>query len=243
MSIVQLADAKLHARVTIDADDALIQDMINAAETHLGNYLGAALSTFIPAASDSDPSPTLPDPLQEAVKQLVGFFYDNREAAAVGNTLNVIPMSPGFYDLLAVLQDLHLSEGAMSKQSEALRKRLEAIPKAVRAAVQPALIKSGEELADRMKTLVHVDHGALRDSITVTLPGATPRRQDREGNSGLRERGAGHATYVEYGHKTKGGGHVPAEPFFWPAYRLSKKREVSRIGRAITAAVKGAWEK
>lgn len=37
----------------------------------------------------------------EAIRQLVGFIYDNREAAVVGNTITVTAMTPGFYDLLA----------------------------------------------------------------------------------------------------------------------------------------------
>jgi hypothetical protein len=100
MSILQLSDAKAHMRVTITEDDDLIQGKIDAAEAWIGDYLGAALSTFIPASSGDDPDPTLPDPLLEATRQLVGFLYDNREAAVVGNTLNVTNVSPGFYDLL-----------------------------------------------------------------------------------------------------------------------------------------------
>lgn len=100
MSILQLTDAKAHMRVTIADDDDLIQSKINAAEAWIGQFLGADLSTLIPAASDANPDPTLPDPLLEATRQLVGFLYDNREAAIVGNTITVTPTSPGFYDLL-----------------------------------------------------------------------------------------------------------------------------------------------
>jgi hypothetical protein len=47
-----------------------------------------------------------------------------------------------------------------------------------------------------------------------------------------------YASHVEYGTK-----HAHAEPFFWPAYRLSKARERNRISRAITKAVKTEWDK
>jgi Phage gp6-like head-tail connector protein len=46
MSTLLLADAKAHMRVTIDDDDTVIQNKINAAETWLGLFLGSALSTF-----------------------------------------------------------------------------------------------------------------------------------------------------------------------------------------------------
>jgi hypothetical protein len=41
---------------------------------------------------------------------------------------------------------------------------------------------------------------------------------------------------LEYG-TTK----APAQPFFWVSYRLSKKRIISRIKRAINRAVKEKW--
>ena len=132
----------------------------------------------------------------------------------------------------------------MSKQTDALRKRLAAIPQAVKQAVAPALLQSGQELADRMKALVPVKTGALRDSIVVTPPGGTTPAHSgggsrtagenqvlvTAGNSDVR-----YVAHVEFGTK-----HSHAEPFFWPAYRLSKKREQGRIARAITRAVKEA---
>ena len=63
----------------------------------------------------------------------------------------------------------------MSRQSERLAQRMAAIPKAVKDAVKPALIKSGDELAASARSLAPEDTGALRNSIAVTQPGqATP---------------------------------------------------------------------
>ena len=74
MSILTLDDAKAHARVTISDDDTLIQSLIDAAEAHLSNYLGVAdLTTLIPSGG------VYPPELLLAEKQLVGFWYDNRE--------------------------------------------------------------------------------------------------------------------------------------------------------------------
>ncbi|GAB1581731.1 HK97 gp10 family phage protein [Phyllobacterium phragmitis] len=138
----------------------------------------------------------------------------------------------------------------MSAQTNRLKKRLAAIPKAVKQAVQPALIQSGNELADRMRALAPEDTGALKESITATPPGGTTPPYSQPGGS----RTAGetqvlvtagnddvrYPALVEYGHNTPEGGHVPAHPYFWPAFRLSKKRITNRIKRAVRKAVREA---
>ncbi len=60
---------------------------------------------------------------------------------------------------------------ARSADLQRVLARFEAIPQEVREAVKPALIKSGEELAARMRAVVPVDEGDLKRSIAVTLPG------------------------------------------------------------------------
>jgi HK97 gp10 family phage protein len=118
----------------------------------------------------------------------------------------------------------------MSAQTERLKKRLAAIPLAVREAVLPALLKSGNELADRVRVLVPTDHGALKDSIKVTQVSETKVTVSEGGPD------APYALHVEFGTK-----HAHAEPHFWPAYRLTKKRIRNRIKRAVTQAVKQHW--
>jgi hypothetical protein len=122
----------------------------------------------------------------------------------------------------------------MSKQTEKLKARLAAIPLAVRQAVLPALMTSANELADRIRVLVPDLHGALKDSIKVTQVSETKVTVSEGGPD------APYALHVEYGHMANGK-HVPAEPHFWPAYRLTKKRIQSRTKRAITKAVKTQW--
>ena len=97
MSALTLADAKAHINVYIDDDDVLIQNKINAAETWLGLFLGADLSTFIPSGG------ALPDPLLEATRQLVAHLYANREASLTGT--NIIENTPGLYDMLGPYRD------------------------------------------------------------------------------------------------------------------------------------------
>lgn len=133
----------------------------------------------------------------------------------------------------------------MSDQLRRLQRRFEAIPKAVRAAVQPALIKSGEELAGRMKALAPEDTGALKDSIAITPPGQSTPAHSQPGGSRVAGENqvlvtAGNSE-VRYPHLVEyGTAESPAQPYFWPAYRLSKKRIVNRVKRAISKAVREA---
>jgi hypothetical protein len=137
---------------------------------------------------------------------------------------------------------------------------MRAIPKAVREAVQPAIVRSAEEVAAMQRQLAPEDTGALKESIEVTPPGqATPAYSQPGGSRVAGELEAivtaGNADVryphlVEYGHKggfVKGasqgtrGGDVPAKPFFWPGFRLTRKRAATRIKGAVSRAVKKNW--
>jgi HK97 gp10 family phage protein len=132
---------------------------------------------------------------------------------------------------------------------ESLLKRLDAIPKEVRKAVEPALIKSGAELQQTMQHLAPVDSGALRESIAVTPPGhAVPTDAKLGGASHIAKEnevivsagnfGAFYARWVEFGTVK-----TPAQPFFFPAYRLLRARIQRRLKRAISKAIRDGWNK
>lgn len=89
MSVIDLDSAKAHLNISDDADDTLIEAKIAAAEGHVESYLGKALSEF-------DPMPAV---IPEAILQLVGHLFENREASLVGVSSELAPL--GFYDLLA----------------------------------------------------------------------------------------------------------------------------------------------
>lgn len=120
--------------------------------------------------------------------------------------------------------------------------------KAPREAVLPALKKSGEELAAAQKGLAPVDTGALRDSIEVTLPGQSTPPYSQPGGSRVADETqvlvtAGNSD-VRYAHLVEyGTAEAEAQPFFWPAFRLLRKRLQNRINRAAKKAVKEAWGK
>lgn len=133
----------------------------------------------------------------------------------------------------------------MSAQLRRLSKRLEAIPVAVRAAVVPALVQSGKEMAARMKLLAPEDTGALADSIVITAPGQSTPPYSQPGGSRVAEKNQVLVTVgnsdVRYPHLVEyGTANAPAHPFFWPAFRLTRKRAANRIKRAIRKAVKEA---
>ncbi len=99
MSVITVEDAKTHMNVTIADDDTLIAGKIAAAEAWIGKFIGFALDD-----ADAFPDGT-PEPLKEAVRQLVAHLYENREATLVGNTLTITDVSPGLFDLMAPFRE------------------------------------------------------------------------------------------------------------------------------------------
>lgn len=127
------------------------------------------------------------------------------------------------------------------------QRRMAAIPREVRAAVAPALLKSGNELADTMRHLAESsrDTGALIDSITVTGLGENTPAYSQPGGSRTVPENAVAVTVgnseVRYAHLVEyGTSRSQPRPFFWPAFRLHRKRITRRIKRAIGKAVKEA---
>lgn len=131
-----------------------------------------------------------------------------------------------------------------------LNRRMNAIPQKVRDAVKPALLKNGQELADTMKQFAETsrDTGDLINSIAVTGPGESTPAYSQPGGSKVVPDNAVAVTVgnsdvryphlVEYGTK-----EAAAQPFFWPAYRLLKRRLQRRTRRAIGKAVREGWAK
>lgn len=125
--------------------------------------------------------------------------------------------------------------------------------------MQKALEDAGEKTAREMvsaaRNFAPVKSGALRDSIVATPPGGSPPRYSQGSRSvplgaWLVSAGDTHVRYahlVEFGTNPHIAGgihmgaaipHVRAQPFFWPAYRIVRKRHKARASRAITSAIK-----
>lgn len=127
-----------------------------------------------------------------------------------------------------------------------IKQRLAMIPTNVRAAMVPELVKSGNDLAVTARILAPRDSGALQDSIAVTPGGAnTPPYSSPGGRVTVPELAvavtAGNAD-VRYAHLVEHGTQeAAAQPFFWPAFRLLRKKITGRIKRAASKAVKKNW--
>jgi HK97 gp10 family phage protein len=131
------------------------------------------------------------------------------------------------------------------QQSADLEPRLNAIPQEILAALRPALIKSGEEVAANMRAFAEAsrDTGALIDSIAVTGPGETTPPYAEGG--GRRTAGP-NQVLVTVGNETMRHGHflefgtvkMEAQPFALPGFRTAKPAIDRRITRTINAAIK-----
>ncbi|WP_020185065.1 HK97-gp10 family putative phage morphogenesis protein [Methylopila sp. 73B] len=109
------------------------------------------------------------------------------------------------------------------------RDLLKTIPAQVKAEVAKALDKAADEMASGAKALApEGETGDLETSIRVE---AGPDELSRTVVAG----GAAvdYPTFVEFGTPT-----ADAEPFFWPAFRLLRKRREGQIHRAMNRALK-----
>lgn len=113
-----------------------------------------------------------------------------------------------------------------------LRRRLKAIPVEARKALKAQNAQNAADLVDTMKGFAPVQDGALVSSIKHQDVSASTRISQRV-SAGARD--APYASWVEFGTSKSA-----AHPFFWPAYRLMRRRMKSRMNRAAKKAVQGA---
>ena len=132
----------------------------------------------------------------------------------------------------------------MSRSPQLARfiRRMNAIPVAVRAAVQPALDSSAAELVGTMKRLAPVEDGALQRTIEAQPGKHELARQVVAGGEAttVPVRDGADAEYDYALAQEFGTADMPANPFFFPAFRLLRKRLNNRIKRSIRKAVKDA---
>ncbi|WP_024587626.1 head-tail connector protein [Aliihoeflea sp. 2WW] len=88
MTIVTVATAKAHLNITDDADDTLIAGKIAAAEAYVDRWLDVKLADMNAVPAD----------LREAILQLVGHLYENREAMLIGISAEELPL--GFREII-----------------------------------------------------------------------------------------------------------------------------------------------
>lgn len=114
----------------------------------------------------------------------------------------------------------------------------------VKGEIPKAVSKGAHEIAAMQKQLAPEDTGALAASIVVTQPGGTTPPYSQPG--GERQAGPFEAivtagnSEVRYPHLVEFGTQkASAQPFFWPSFRLLRKRVTNRIKRAVGKGVRG----
>lgn len=90
--IVGVATIKEQLRIDFDDDDPLIERKILAAQDHIERYLGFSIADEYPPAGEP-PVATVPSALIEAVCQLVGHWYENRQPVIVGESAQNLPLN------------------------------------------------------------------------------------------------------------------------------------------------------
>lgn len=151
------------------------------------------------------------------------------------------------------------------RNRDRLRRKLQAVPKAVRREVHGALQKSADEISGMQKRLVPVDSGDLQRSIGYTFGEYRADNASVRGVSGATvgigdpdltvilhagDEKAFYAAFIELGTsgpyeikgKFAGTMHpgLDGQPYFYPPVRASKRRVKSRISRAVTKGIKTA---
>lgn len=127
----------------------------------------------------------------------------------------------------------------ISEQVARLKQKIETIPVDARAQIRKALDKSADELIDLQQRMVPTDSGNLKRSIRkeagdhdlavrVAAGGPATTKPVRRGISEQFDYSLG----IEFGTSTR-----PAHPFFFPAYRVLRRRITNRIVGAVRAAV------
>lgn len=95
MTDVTLADLKEHMNITTTDDDDLLTKKLAAAQAWVLSFTG-----FVENPT-ADPPVTMPDPLNEAVRQLAAHLYENREATIADSGVTPYAMPFSILDLVA----------------------------------------------------------------------------------------------------------------------------------------------
>lgn len=83
MSVVSLELAKAHMKIDGNAEDELISLYIDGAETSISNYIGRPVADFNPVPAD----------VKIAILRLVSFYFECRNIATFGTSLQLAPRS------------------------------------------------------------------------------------------------------------------------------------------------------
>ena len=154
-----------------------------------------------------------------------------------------------------------MAKNVTRMSSEALAKRLAALPQEIIAKVQPAIAKSVTEVAADARTLAEASRrsGDLIETIEATPPGGTTPDYASEGGQrtlhdlqgavtvGSPDMRHGHLVEFDTAPHVNGGifagsqhPGTKAQPFLLPAWRLNRARVQRRINSAVNKVIREA---
>lgn len=84
---VTIEEIKQHLYIDFEADDAMLADMIQASEEIIEKYLNTTFDTLL------NENGTLPFPIKQSIKIMVGNLYNNRESVSFNAYPSKIPYS------------------------------------------------------------------------------------------------------------------------------------------------------
>lgn len=117
-----------------------------------------------------------------------------------------------------------------------LRRKMKAIPIEVRKAARAQLEANAEELVETQKRLAAISFddptGKLQAGIKQQDVSDSTRISRKVSASAKDDKGRDYAAWVEFGTSKN-----QAAPFFWPAYRLARRKFRSRMTRAAKKAI------
>lgn len=116
---------------------------------------------------------------------------------------------------------------------EALARKLAALPPSLGAAMKDQNEQNALDFMQHILSIIPRDTGALADSMIKKDVGPVGVKVE------IGDTDPYHLNYVEFGHMDHGK-HVPARPFWWPTWRLNKKRYRAATRRKANAALKAA---
>lgn len=88
--MIDLANVKMHLRVDGDEEDALIGGYVEAAKAHVEQHCDRRLVETVPVEPEEM---GLTRDVEQAILLLVGHWYANREAVAVGTIATAMPLA------------------------------------------------------------------------------------------------------------------------------------------------------
>ena len=114
----------------------------------------------------------------------------------------------------------------MNNDFSAAAARIQAIPAAVEAGLNGAVLAAAEQCAEAAREVVPVDSGELRSSISASAADAMAAEVAAT---------AGHAAMVEYGTS-----RMPPRPYMQPAAEQARAALIEAATAAVRGAVRGA---